>query len=122
MRYIFIILILLNIIEAKTVITPYISKQLTNPPNKDLQDNEAIYGIGIRGYLNKYYAIDMRIEGSNGNLMGDGGRTDIERGSVNFFYDIFPNKKISPYLYGGIGYEQLHRRYFDVKSQFPYLG
>ena len=120
MRFVFIIVFSL-LLNAKVVVTPYMSKQLTSPPNKNLQDSEGIYGVGMRGYLTDKYAIDLRLEGSNGNLMEDGGRTDIERGSVNIFYDVYPDSKVSHYLFGGMGYEQLHRRYLNAKSQ-PFVN
>jgi OOP family OmpA-OmpF porin len=73
--------------------------------------------VGIQAYINENFAVDMRVEASDSNLMVDGGRTDIERGSVNLLYDFKPQYRVSPYLFGGVGYEKLHRTYLDIKSQ-----
>ncbi len=100
----------------KIVMTPTIGKQLSTP-DKDLTDDEVLIGVGVRAYLNKNYAIDMKFASSDSNLMGDGGKTDIERGSLNLYYDVFSDAKVSPYLFAGAGYEQLHRTYKNIKSQ-----
>jgi len=63
------------------------------------------------------------VEASDSNLMADGGRTDLERGSANLLYDFTPKDVISPYIFGGAGYEKLHRTYLNIKSQpFYQLG
>jgi cell division septation protein DedD len=108
--------------EAKVVITPTAGKEVSTP-TKDFYDNEILLGIGIQAYLNDNFALDMRVEASDSNLMADGGRTDLERGSANLLYDFTPKNIISPYIFGGAGYEKLHRTYLNIKSQpFYQLG
>ncbi len=108
--------IISNLNAGKIVMSTTFGKQLTTPSYK-LVDDRNLIGLGIRGYLNKNYAIDMRFATSKSNLMQDGGKTDIERGSVNLFYDLYPNVKVSPYLFAGGGYEKLHRVYKNIGSQ-----
>jgi len=119
MKLLWTLFILLTIMEAKIVITPTVGKQVTTP-SEDFKDDEVMLGVGIQSYLDDNFAVDMRIESSDSNLMADGGRTDLERGSVNLLYDFTPKKRFSPYLIGGIGYEKLHRTYLDIKSQSFY--
>ena len=103
-------------LEAKFVITPTISKELSTPSN-DFQDDQVLLGLGLRGHLNKNYAIDFKLSSSTDNLMGDGGKSDIERGSINLYYEAYPEYKVSPFFYAGGGYEKLHRVYSNIKSQ-----
>ncbi len=114
-----VVLLSSNIYAKKIVLTPTIGKQLSTP-SKEFQDDEVLLGIGLRGHLNKNYALDMRFSTSNSNLMGDGGKSDLERGSLNLYYDVFPDAKVSPYLFAGAGYEKLHRVYKNAKSQAFY--
>jgi len=116
MRALLTSLLFLSLLEAKIVITPTVGKQITKP-SAELKDDEVLMGVGIQAYINDNFAVDMRVESSDSNLMADGGRTDIERGSVNLLYDFTPKKVVSPYLLGGLGYEKLHRTYLDIKSQ-----
>jgi len=109
-------IIFISTLEAKFVITPTISKELSTP-SKDFQDDQVLLGLGLRGDLNKNYALDFKLSSSTDNLMGDGGKTDIERGSINLYYETYPEYKVSPFFYAGGGYEKLHRVYNNIKSQ-----
>jgi len=116
MKLLFVLFIMIVFAEAKIVITPTVGQELTTP-SKELQDDEVLMGVGIQAYINKNFAVDMRVASSDSNLMADGGRTDLERGSVNLLYDFTPERKLSPYVLAGLGYEKLHRTYLDTKSQ-----
>jgi hypothetical protein len=109
-------LLLISFLDAKIVITPTVGKQITTP-KASFKDDEVLLGVGIQAYINDNFAVDMRVESSDSNWMADGGRTDIERGSVNLLYDFTPKYRVSPYILGGLGYEKLHRTYKDIKSQ-----
>lgn len=112
-----ILFLLFSSLEAKKIVlTPTVGKQISTP-SKDFKDDELLIGVGIRGYLSKDYAVEFDFASSNSNLMGDGGKSDLERGSINLYYDAFSDSKVSPYIIIGGGYEKLHRTYQDIKSQ-----
>jgi len=119
MKLLWTMFILAGIVQAKVVITPTVGKELTTP-KKEFKDDEVLMGVGIQAYIDENFALDMRMASSDSNLMQDGGRTDLERGSFNLLYDFTPKYKVSPYLLAGLGYEKLHRTYLDIKSQSFY--
>jgi hypothetical protein len=106
----------ISLLDAKIIITSMVGNQVTKP-SKEFKDDETMFGLGIRTYMDDSFAVDVRIESSDSNQMADGGRTDLERGSVNLFYDFILEDKVSPYLLVGVGYEKLHRTYLNIKSQ-----
>ena len=108
-----------NLYAKKIVLTPTVGKELSTP-DKEFIDDEVLIGVGVRAYLNKNYALDVKFATSDSNLMQDGGKSDLERGSLNLYYDLFADAKVSPYFFAGAGYEKLHRSYKNIKSQAFY--
>lgn len=103
-------------LEAKVNIVTSISKPV-GTVDKDFDDSEIQFGIAIQPYFNDNIALDIRLDSSNANLMADGGKTDLERASLNLLYDFNFKSGISPYLFAGAGYEKIHRTYKNIKSQ-----
>ncbi len=116
MRVLTVSLLLVSFLGAKVVITPTVGKQMTTP-NQEFKDDKTLLGVGIQAYINENFAVDMRLEASEDNEMADGGKTDLERGSVNALYEFTPQNKVSPYVLAGAGYEKLHRTFLNYKSQ-----
>jgi len=103
-------------LDAKVAVVASISKPV-GTIDKDFDDSEVQFGIAVQPYLNDNIALDMRLDSSNANKMADGGKTDLERMSLNMLYDFMPKSAVSPYLFAGGGYEKLHRTYANIKSQ-----
>ncbi len=93
---------------VKVEVMPTVGKAFN--ANKDsLRDNETLYGIRGAVFLNEDVALQAAIETSTDNKMQDGGKTDIERGSLNVIYEKESDKRIRPYGVVGIGGEKVHR-------------
>jgi fructose-specific phosphotransferase system component IIB len=115
------LLIVFNVhLMAKVVITSGIAKPI-GEKDKDFDDSEFQFLLAIQPYLSDKIALDFRLDSSNSNHMGDGGKSDLERMGLNMLYDFRPTQTISPYIYAGSGYEKIHRTYKDIKSQ-PFLN
>ncbi|HIO91178.1 MAG TPA: porin family protein [Campylobacterales bacterium] len=113
------IVALLNL-EAKVDVVISVSKPV-GTVDKDFDDSEIQFGIAVQPYLTDNLALDIRLDSSNANKMADGGKSDLERMSLNLLYDFMPKSSISPYIFAGSGYEKIHRTYLDIKSQ-PFLN
>jgi len=107
----------------KYEITPMVGKKIYNysddAPRFD--DGEVLIGIRANGYLTKQVSVQLGVEASKNNKMGDGGETDLERGMLNLQYDVPTNGKVTPFVMAGMGYEKLHRTApLNVDSQAFY--
>ncbi len=100
-------------------VTPMLSKKVYNYNSgvdaPRLDDGELQLGLRANAYIfpkAPRVSVQAGIDASKDNAMGDGGKTDIERGMLSVQYDI-PTKgklsKVTPYVFGGGGYEKLHR-------------
>ena len=97
----------------KIEVTPYLGKKIHNYSEDAIRfdDGKALLGIKINGFITEKISTQLAFESSKDNPMGDGGKTDIERGMLNVQYDFAPRYfGISPYVLGGWGYENLNRR------------
>ncbi len=100
-------------------VTPMLSKKVYNYNSgvdaPRLDDGELQLGVRANAYLfpkAPRLSVQAALDASKDNAMGDGGKTDIERGMLSLQYDI-PTKgklsKVTPYVFAGGGYEKLHR-------------
>ncbi len=105
-------------------ITPTLTKKIYNYSDHALQDGKIFYGIRGALYLKPEVALEAGIEASNTNKMGDGGDTDVERGTLTARLEPFARKKmrVQPYLSAGMGYEKVHREIPGVSSQAFYTA
>ncbi len=116
-------LLLSTIVYAgpKFEVTPMVGKKIYNysddAPRFD--DGEALIGVRANGYITKQVSVQLGVEASKNNKMGDGGETDLERGMLNLQYDVPSKGKVTPFVMAGAGYEKLHREYTagNVDSQ-----
>ena len=95
----------------KYEITPMVGKKIYNysgdAPRFD--DGEALIGVRANAYLTNQVSVQLGVEASKNNKMGDGGETDLERGMLNLQYDVPSKGKVTPFVMVGAGYEKLHR-------------
>lgn len=95
----------------KYEITPMVGKKIYNysddAPRFD--DGEALIGVRANGYLTNQVSVQLGVEASKNNKMGDGGETDLERGMLSLQYDIPSKGRVTPFVLAGVGYEKLHR-------------
>ncbi len=95
----------------KYEITPMVGKKIYNysddAPRFD--DGEALIGVRANAYLNSQVSVQLGVEASKNNKMGDGGETDLERGMLNLQYDVPTKGRVTPFVMAGAGYEKLHR-------------
>ena len=100
-------------------VTPMLSKKVYNYNSgvdaPRLDDGELQLGVRANAYLFPKapgISVQAALDASKDNAMGDGGKTDMERGMLSLQYDI-PTKgklsKVTPYVFAGGGYEKLHR-------------
>ena len=104
----------------KFEITPMVGKKIYNysddAPRFD--DGEVLIGVRANGYLTNQVSVQLGVEASRNNQMGDGGETDLERGMLNLQYDLPSKGKVTPFVLAGMGYEKLHREApLNVDSQ-----
>ena len=95
----------------KFEITPMVGKKIYNysddAPRFD--DGEALIGVRANAYVTDNVSLQLAAEASKDNKMGDGGKTDLERGMLNVQVDVPTKGKITPFVLVGGGYEKLHR-------------
>ncbi len=95
----------------KFEITPMVGKKIYNYSDDSprFDDGEVLLGVRANGYITKQISVQLGVEASKNNKMGDGGETDLERGMLNLQYDVPSKGKVTPFAMVGAGYEKLHR-------------
>lgn len=95
----------------KFEITPMVGKKIYNYSDDSprFDDGEVLLGIRANGYITKQISVQLGVEASKENKMGDGGDTDLERGMLNLQLDVPSKGKVTPFALVGAGYEKLHR-------------
>ncbi len=95
----------------KLEITPMVGKKLYNysadAPRFD--DGEVLIGARVNGYVSRLVSVQLGVEASKNNKMGDGGETDLDRGMLHLQVDVPSKGRVTPFVLGGVGYEKLHR-------------
>jgi len=71
---------------SKVIITAGASKLLGNEDQR-LKDTQVQFSTGIQGYMSDSTALSLKFDTSSLNDMPDGGKTDLERLSLNLHYD-----------------------------------